>query len=198
MHRLHVPGVDAVLIVGGFQYRHNRIGGARGRRQNRVIVGNLVIVNTGHNVFDIALARRGQDDLSHTLGLQVTRQTGLISPDAGVIDHDATVDTVLGVIDILGRIRVNHLDLVAVGNKRLALFIYSNGALKNAVDRVTSQETCTLEQVVFGLAAAHHHSTQPQAVAAVGFGNQYPRHQPPNATKTVKHHINRLVDGLVG
>ena len=128
----------------------------------------------------------------------MTRQTSFISPDAGVIDHDATVYAVLGVINILGRIRVNHLDLVAVGNKRLALFIDPNCSLKNAVDRVTSQETCTLEQVVFGLAAAHHDGSQPQAVTAVGFGDQDPRHQPANATKPVQHHINRLVDGLVG
>ena len=128
----------------------------------------------------------------------MTRQTGFIAPNAGVIDHDAPVDAVFRVVDLLGRIRVNHLDLVAVGNKRLALFVHPNCSLKNAVDRVASQEACALEQVVLSLTSAHHDGPQPQAVTPIGLGNQDPRHQPANATKPVKHHINGLVDGLVG
>lgn len=62
---------------------------------------------------------------------------------------------------------------------------------------VSTQQARPLEKVVFCRAAPHHHGTQPKAVAAIGFGDQYPSHETSDTTKPVQHHINGLVDRLL-
>ena len=68
----------------------------------------------------------------------MSRQSRFIAPYAGIINDDASLDTILGVVDILWRVCVNDFDLITIGNEGLALLIDTNRALENAMNRVSS------------------------------------------------------------
>ena len=197
MNGLNVSCSYPVLVVSRSQNRHNGIGGAGCRGQNRVTGFNLSVIDARNDVFDRPFTGRGQDHLCHALGFEVARQAGLITPHAGVIDNNTALDAIFGVIDLLGGVGVDNLDLIAVGDKRLPLFINPDGALKHAVHRVSAEQTGALQQIILRLAAAHDNSPQPQTVTSIGFGNQNARHQPTNSAKTVEHDIHGLIDRFV-
>ena len=103
------------------------------------------MVNSRHNILDIALAWRSQNDLADAFCLQVPRQSVAVPPDARVVDHEAVTNAVGFVIHIFRCICVNDLNLVAVCHKRLALLINANRALKHAMNRVSSQKARALQ-----------------------------------------------------
>ena len=121
----------------------------------------------------------------------------MITPHAGIVDHNTAIDAVFGVVDLFGGVGIDDLDFIAVGDESLSLFINADCALKNAVHGISTQQTRALEEVVLCLTPTHHDGTQPEAVATVRFGDEYPRHKASDATKPVQHHINRFLDRLL-
>src|SRR5690606_26305510 len=97
-----VAVLDAELLVDHVQRRRDRVGGAARRGNDLVFRGDLVIVDAEHDVLQIALAGRSQDDLGNARALEVFRQAFAVAPLAGVVDDDSAVDVIGGVVDRLG------------------------------------------------------------------------------------------------
>ena len=176
VHRLDVPCANAVLVICRLQDRHNSVGGARRCGENLVLGLDVTVIDSRNDILDVALAGRRQNHLRHALGFQVTRQTRFVPPDPGVIHHNAVLDAILRIVDILRGIGINHFDLVAIGNEGLALLINPDGALKDPMHRISSEKTGALEKVILGLSTAHNHSAEAQAVAAICFRNENSGH----------------------
>ena len=76
-----------------------------------------MVIDAGDNILQISLARRGQDHFGYALSLQVPGETLLIPPHPGVVHHQTIVDTVGGIVHVLGLVRVNHFHFIAVGDE---------------------------------------------------------------------------------
>ena len=157
MHGLDVPCANAVFVICGLQNRHDGVGRTGRRRQNRVVRSNVVIIDARNNVFDVAFTRRRENNFGHPFRLKMPRQSCLIPPHAGVINHHAIVDAVCGVIDVFRRVSVNDFDLITIGDKALALLIDPDRAVKCAVYGITPEQTGSLHQVVLSLALTDNH-----------------------------------------
>src|SRR5690625_3443541 len=167
----NVTVVNAVLIVDDLQHRSDRVGGTGCCRDDLVIFGDVVSVDTVHDVFQVAFTWGSQNDLGDTLCLQVLAQAFLIAPYTRVIDHDGVVDAVLRVID-RGWIRcVDHLDLGAVSGNRVGFSVNFDGAVEWAVDGITTQHGSTFVDIVVAL-GADDNCAQPQFRATTGIVQQ--------------------------
>ena len=98
-----------------------------------------MVVDASHNVLNIALAGSSQNDLANAVGVEMTRQTILVSPYAGIIDYQAFMDTMRLVINVFRGICVYDLDLITVGYERLSLFIHPYRAIEGTVHRIPAQ-----------------------------------------------------------
>src|SRR5690606_35850451 len=191
MNCFDVTVEDAVFVVDRLEHRHDGIGGAGRRGNDLVFRGDGGVVDTVHDILQVALARRGQHYLGGTRALEVLGQARLVTPYPGVVDDDGIVDPVGGVVDA-GRIAgVDHLDLVAIGSQGVVFFINGDGALEGAVHRVPAQQAGPLGQVVRG-ALAHHDRAQAQTIAGAGLLYHDARQQAADAPEAVEHHITPL------
>jgi hypothetical protein len=116
-------------------------------------------------------------------------QSGLVAPGAGVVDHDGVVDTVLGVVDLGGRVGLDDVDLVAVANQLALVVQHPDGAAERPVHRVAPQQARTLVEIVRAIALADHDGAQPQHIAAAGLLDQDAGQQPADAAEAVEHHV---------
>ena len=96
-------------------------------------------------------------------------EAGVIFPDTGVIDNQRIVDAVFGVIDLLRRVGVDHLDRITVDYQGIFAFENANSAFKGTVHRVAPQQSCTLFQIVIILTLANNNSAQAQHITTTGF-----------------------------
>ena len=189
---------DAVLVIHGFQHRHDGVGGAGSCGDDLVISSDVTMVDAMHDVLQCALARRSQHHAVDTRAGQVLTQTLGITPDTGVVDQQSIVDAVLGVIDFLRVLGVDHLNQVAVGGQGVVFLIDGDGAIERTMHRVATQQAGTLDQVIAG-ALAHDDGTQTQAVATTGFLDQDARQQTADTTEAIENHVGALalIDALL-
>ena len=120
------------------------------------------------------------------------RKPCFVTPHTGVVDDNRIVNTVLCVINGIGGVRVNDLDLIAIGDKGLALVIDAYRALKGPVYRITAQQACTLFKIVGRFTLTHHNGSQSQTIATISLINQNTGQKATNAAKTIQHHVLRL------
>ena len=152
----------------------------------RVLDG--AVVDAVHDVLQLALARGGQEDAGHALALQVLGQAFGVAPAAGVVHHQGVVDAVGGVVDRGGVVRVDDLDLHAVGGDGVGFLVHADGAFEGAVDGVAAQQAGALGEVVVR-AAAHHDGAQAQAVAAACLFDEEAGQEPADPAEAVKHNV---------
>src|SRR5690606_6463335 len=126
----HVTIDDAVLVVDRLEHWNNGVGGAGGSGNNLVFRRDGAVVDTVHDILQVALARCGQHHAGHAWALEVLGQASFVAPHAGVIHDDSIVDAVGGVIDAARIASIDHLDLIAIGGQRVVLFIDGDGALE--------------------------------------------------------------------
>ena len=122
------------------------------------------------------------------LALQVLGQALGVAPASRVVDHQGVVDAVGGVVDRGGVVRVDDLDLDAVGGDGVVLEVHLDGAFEGAVDRVAAQQAGALGEVVVRT-AAHHDGAQAQAVAAAGLFDQEAGQEPADAAEAVEDDV---------
>ena len=109
-----------------------------------VRVGDVAVVDAVHDVLQVALARCGQQDAGHALAQQVLGQALGVAPAAGVVHHEGVLDAVGGVVDRGGVVRVDDLDLDAVGRDGVGVGVHLDGAFEGAVDGVAAQQAGAL------------------------------------------------------
>ena len=141
---LHVAVDHAEPVVDGLQDRGDGVGGAGRRGDDLVRVQDGAVVDAVHDVLQLALARSGEEDAGHALALQVLGQALGVAPAAGVVHHQRVLDAVGGVVDGGGVVRVDDLDLHAVGGDGVGFLVHPDGALERAVDRVAAQQAGAL------------------------------------------------------
>ena len=152
----YVTVLDAEFVVDDFEHWGNRVGGTRRCRQDRVAVFNSGVVDTVHNVLDVTLTGRSEDDFANTLGLQVLAQALFIAPATGVVNNNGVLDAVFGVVHCRWVGRVNDLDENPVGQDGVVFLVDSDRAVELTVYRVTAQKRGTLDDVVFTVLADHN------------------------------------------
>src|SRR5690606_36928697 len=116
VHCFHVTDGNAELVVQRLQRRHDRIGGAAGRRDDGVAVFDQGVVHPVHDILEVTLARCSQNHPLDTRAVEVLAETFTVTPLAGVVDQYRILDAVLGVIHARGFAGVDHTDIVAVGD----------------------------------------------------------------------------------
>src|SRR5690554_6356069 len=190
VYRLDVTTLDTELVVKHLEYRHDGVGGTRGRRQNVVVLGNVIVINAEDDILDIALAGSCEQRLGDTFTGQVLAQPRLITPDTGVIHHHGIVDTVGGIVDIRWLVGIDDLDDVAVGSDGTRFRVDTDCTVERTMYGVATQQAGPLLQILGNITTAtHHNGTQSQQVASPRFLYQHPRQQPTNTAKAVQHHI---------
>ena len=192
----HVTVGHAVAVIDDLEHWGNAIGGARCGGEDLIVIGNSGIVDAKDDVFNIALARRGQQHAGHALGLQVLGQAFLIAPNTGVIHQNGVVDAVLGVIDRGRVVGVDHLDLRAIGPDNLFFLVHADGAVEGTVDGIAAQEAGALDDVPFAL-IAHHNRAQAHAAVSGFASDEDAGKEAADAAKAVQHDIG-WVDVLAG
>ena len=192
MYRLDMPGDNPKLVVHCFQGWHYCVSGARRSRNN--VVGRLdqVAVDARHNIFKLAFSRGSQNNFASAFTLQMPRKPCFVTPHTGVVDDNRIVNTVLCVINGIRGVRINDLDLIAIGDKGLALVIDAYRTLKRPVYRITAQQACTLFKIVGRFTFTHHNGSQSQTIATISLINQNPGQKATNAAKTIQHNVLRL------
>ena len=188
VHRFHVAVLNAELITERLERRHDGVGGAARQGQNGVAVLHHAVVDAGHDVLDVALAGRGEDRLADARALQVLAETLAVAPFTGVVHQQRVLDAVLGVVDGRRIIRVNDLDVVAVGDDRVVFLVHGDGAGERAVHGIAAQQAGALLQVALA-GLADHHGLQAQAVAGAGLLDQQAGQQAADTAETVQHHV---------
>jgi len=149
---LDVAGHDAELLVEDSKRGYDGVGGAGSSREDLVRALDDTRVDTGDDVLD-SLTRSGEDGLGGTLGGKVLGEAGLVTPDTGVIDNNSVLDTVFGVVNILGLLGVDQANLLAVDDQGVVGLIHRDGSLERAVDRVALDELKALLKIrLLGLA----------------------------------------------
>src|SRR5690606_22837067 len=191
----HVATVNAVGIIHYLQNRGNGVGGTGRGRQNLVRGVNIAVIDTVNDVFQIALARCGQQHPCRAIAVQVLRQAGFVTPHTGVVDDQGVFDAVLGIINFRRIVGVNNLDVVAVGDQCFVFGIDGQGAAEWTVNRITTQQGSALHQI-FAFTTTYHDGTQTQALTAAGFFNQDTRQQATDTTNTVQNHVAVFAVGL--
>ncbi len=187
---LHVPAQDAVLVRHRLQRRHDRVGGAGGAGDDLLVRLDHVVVDAVHDVENVTLARRGQDDLGDPRA-QVVREALAVAPLAGVVDQDGVVDAVRRVVDGRRVVGVDHLDLVAIGDDPVVRLVDRDRALELTVDGIASQQRGTLDDVL-ARTLADDDGAQPQTVAGSGLLDEQPGQQTADAAEAVQHDVARL------
>ena len=71
VNRLDMSLLDTVFIIDHLQYRRDGIGSARGGGNDDIIDADLIVIDAIDNILEVTLARRREDDLCHSLRLQV-------------------------------------------------------------------------------------------------------------------------------
>jgi hypothetical protein len=157
------------------------------------------VVHAVDDVGDVALARRGEQDLRDARRLEVELEAFAVSPLPGVVDENGVLDPERGVVDLVGSIGVEDPDHVAVGDDGVLVFVALDAAAEGAVDRVAPQQAGALGQIVLA-ALAHDDGLEAEAVAAAGLARQDAGHQPPDAAEPVEHDVLglRAHRGLAG
>src|SRR6185295_18393882 len=123
------------VIVHHLQYRHDRVGGATGSRQNLVVIRDGVAIDAVHNVLQRAFAGRREQHARDTGAFQVEREAGFVSPRTGVVDHNSVLDAVGRVVDLVRAFGVNHFDEVAVGDQRAVFGVDGDGPVERTMYR---------------------------------------------------------------
>ena len=197
VHGLHVAVVDAVVVLDDLEHRGDAVGGAGGRRDDRVLGRDVVRVHAEHDVLHLALARGRQQDLRGALGLQVLGQALVVAPASGVVDDQRVLDAVGGVVHRGRVVRVDDLDLGAVGGDHVAVLVHHDRPVERAVDRVAAQQGGALDQVVLRV-LAHDDGTQAQLGATAGVVEEDAGQQAADATEAVEHDVLGLAQALTG
>ncbi len=159
VYRLDMPGDNPKLVVHCFQGWHYCVGRAGRSRNNVVRRLDQVAVDARHNILKLAFPRGSQNNFASPFALQMPRKSRFVAPHTGVVDDNRIVNTVLGVINGIRGVRINDLDLIAIGDKGLALVIYAYRALKRPVHRVTAQQACTFFEIVGRFTLTHHNGS---------------------------------------
>ena len=191
MHRLNVAKLDTELVFDCLERRHDGVGGTAGRRDDLVAVFDDVVVHAVNNVFHITFTWRRQHHAGHARTVQVLGQAFHITPLTRVVDHHSIVDAVLGVIDGVGIVGVDHLDEVAVGDDGIFFFIDSDGTGEGTMHGITTQQAGTLLQVTLAR-FTHHNGFQAQTVTGAHLFDQQTGQNTADTAKAVEHHIGGL------
>jgi hypothetical protein len=157
-----------------------------------VVRGDVALVDAVNDVLDVALARCGQDHLGGARALQVLAEAFLVAPHAGVVDDQRILDAVLGVVDFRRRIGVDHMDVVAVGDDGVLVFIDRDRAAEGAMNGIAAQKAGAFFEIAF-LAAAHDDGAQAHLVAGPNAFDHHAGQQASNAAETVKDNVLRLL-----
>ena len=148
MDGLHVAVDHTEPVIDGLQDRSDGVGGAGRRGHDLVRVLDGAVVDAVHDVLQLALARSGQQYPCNALALQVLGQALGVAPAARVVHDERVVDAVRGVVDRGGVVRVDDLDLDAVGGDGVGFLVDPDGAFEGTVDRVAAQQAGALGKVV--------------------------------------------------
>src|ERR1039457_1700568 len=188
MAGLHVAMYDPEAIIDRLHDRDNCICSATCRRKDPLLGSNQLVINPGYYVGNVPFARRGQNYLGDPWRLQMTAKSVPVTPLAGIVDKNGVVDAVLFIIYRLRCIGIDDADHVAIGDYGVFFFINSNYSVKMAVNRVTTQQACPLDQIVSG-PLAHNGCLQSQFFTAAGLFNQESSKKTTDPAKTVEHDI---------
>ena len=150
------------------------------------------MVDPGHHIGDVPLARSGQDDLGDARRQEVPAQPRPVPPLAGVVDQDGVADAVLGVVDAFGSIRVDDADHVAVGDDGVLFLINGDDAVERPVDRVAAQQTGALEEVIRGT-LPHDGGLEAEFLAAAGLLDEDAGQQAADAAEPVEDDVLRFI-----
>ena len=176
------------MIVYGLKYGHDGIRGTAACRQDSVTLLDIAGIDAGNDVFNLTLARCGENYFACAFRLEMFRQAVHIAPGTCVINDQGVMDAIRLVVHLIGAWCVNHANHVTVRDNALVLFIHPNGALKTAVDGIPTQQACALDQVILS-GFTHHDGTQTQLTATACFFDQQACQQASDTPKPVKHHI---------
>eukprot|EP00754_Rhynchopus_humris_P023770 Rhum_TRINITY_DN14848_c17_g1::Rhum_TRINITY_DN14848_c17_g1_i1::g.122774::m.122774 len=194
--RVGVDGLDVPLqhleaVVHNLQHRADGVGGARGRREDVLLVqAEGVLVDAVHDVRH-TLARRGQQHLRAPVRLQVTLQRLAVGVGTRVVDDKCVVDAVCLVVSVLRVLREDHLHDLPVHDDRLVLVVHLHRPLERAVYRVVLQQRRPLRQVLRRVAARHDRA-QAQLLAPRRLLHELSAREAPDAAEAVQHNVARL------
>ena len=188
---------DPEAVVHHLEHGHDRVRGAARRGQDRSAGVDLVVVHPVDDVGQAALAGRRQHHVRDAGRLEVLAEPLLVAPLPRVVHEDRVLDPVLRVVDLVGRVRVEHADHVSVGDHRALLLVEHDRAMEIPVDRIVPQQARALLEVVLA-AGPDHDRSQAKVVAATGLADHDARDEPPHPAEAVQDDVlGALSQGLL-
>ena len=137
-----------------------------------------------HNIFNTALGWCCQQHLCSAFRLQVQREPLFVAPLSGIIDNNRVINAISRIVDSIGGVRIDYLDLLAIDDEGGIFFINIHDPLKSTVNRVFHEQASAFRQIVT-FAFAHNNSPQTNPLATAGTITEQPRQQTTDTAEAI-------------